>query len=256
MVVVEERPTVADIEFAGAKEFDKDILKKALSQIGLADGRPLDKALIDRAEQELKRQYINRSMYAVEVVTTVTPVERNRVNVTFSVIEGEPARISDIRIVGNKAFSSPRCVACLIWTRAGGSPGTPNLDRYARTKLNADLEALRSYYLARGYWSSRSSPPRWRFLRTSKTLPSPSNVNRRRPVCGFQRSIWRAISWARKKNSGRWLWFRLACPQRRPGGFDHRHLTTISETLATRSRVEQRTNIDKHHQPGRSDVAG
>ena len=36
--------------------------------------------LADRAEQELKRQYINKSLYGAEVVTTVTPIERNRVN--------------------------------------------------------------------------------------------------------------------------------------------------------------------------------
>ena len=151
VVIVQERPTVAEIEFAGAKEFDKDILKKVLSQIGLADGRPLDKALMDRAEQELKRQYINRSMYAVEVVTTVTPVERNRVNVTFSVMEGEPARISDIRIVGNKAFSESTLRGLFDLDTGGWLTWYTKSDRYARTKLNADLEALRSYYLARGY---------------------------------------------------------------------------------------------------------
>ena len=53
VVVVEERPTIADVEFSGTKEFDKDVLKKALRDIGLADGRPYDKALVDRAEQEL-----------------------------------------------------------------------------------------------------------------------------------------------------------------------------------------------------------
>ena len=65
----------------------------------------MTRRLADRAEQELKRQYINRSLYGVEVVTTVTPIERNRVNLTFTVTEGEPARIKEIRIVGNNAFS-------------------------------------------------------------------------------------------------------------------------------------------------------
>ena len=105
VVIVEERPTIADVDFVGTKEFDKDALKKALRDVGLAEGRPYDQALADRAEQELKRQYINRSLYDAEVVTTVTPIERNRVNLTFTVTEGEPARISEIRIVGNKAFS-------------------------------------------------------------------------------------------------------------------------------------------------------
>src|SRR6187402_1068478 len=60
VVVVEERPTVADVEFSGAKEFDKDVLKKSMRDVGLTEGRPYDKALTDRAEQELKRQYINK----------------------------------------------------------------------------------------------------------------------------------------------------------------------------------------------------
>ena len=93
VVVVEERPSVAEIEFIGTREFDKDVLAKALRGIGLAEGRPFDKALLDRAEQELKRQYINKSLYAAEVLSTVTPVERNRVNLAFTVSEGEPAKI-------------------------------------------------------------------------------------------------------------------------------------------------------------------
>ena len=90
VVIVEERPTVADVDFVGTHEFDKDTLKKALRDIGLTEGRPYDQALADRAEQELKRQYINHSLYGAEVVTTVTPIERNRVNLTFTVTEGSP----------------------------------------------------------------------------------------------------------------------------------------------------------------------
>lgn len=151
VVIVEERPTIADIEFLGTKEFDKDVLKKALLQIGLTDGRPFDKALVDKAENELKRQYINRSMYASEVITTVTPVDRNRVNLSFSVQEGEPARISDIRIVGNKAFSESTLRGLFDLDTGGWLSWYTKSDRYARAKLNADLESLRSYYMARGY---------------------------------------------------------------------------------------------------------
>ena len=104
-MIVEERPVIANIDFVGLKEFDKDALIKSLKDFGIGEGLPFDKALADRAEQELKRQYLTRSLYGAEVVTTVTPQERNRVNVTFTVTEGEPAKISEIRIVGNKAFS-------------------------------------------------------------------------------------------------------------------------------------------------------
>jgi outer membrane protein insertion porin family len=155
VVIVEERPTVADVDFAGAKEFDKDALKKALREIGLTEGRPYDQGLADRAEQELKRQYINKSLYGAEVVTTVTPIERNRVNLTFTVTEGEPARIKDIRVVGNKAFSESTLKGLFDLDTGGFLSWYTKSDRYSRAKLNADLEALRSYYLSRGYLEFR-----------------------------------------------------------------------------------------------------
>ena len=155
VVVVEERPTIAEVNFAGTKEFDKDTLTKAMRDVGLADGRPFDKALADRAEQELKRQYINRSLYGAEVVTTVTPIERNRENLTFTVSEGDPAKINEIQIVGNKAFKESTLMDLFDQDTGNWMSWYTKSDRYARNKLNADLEALRSYYLQRGYLEFR-----------------------------------------------------------------------------------------------------
>ncbi len=155
VVIVEERPTVAGVDFVGTREFEKDFLVKALRDTGLAEGRPFDQSLADRAVQELKRQYISRSLYGVEVVTTVTPIERNRVNLTFSVTEGEPARIQDIRIVGNKAFKESTLKDLFDLDTGGFMSWYTKSDRYSRTKLNADIEALRSYYLQRGYLEFR-----------------------------------------------------------------------------------------------------
>lgn len=151
VVIVEERPTVADVNFVGTREFDKDTLKKALRDIGLTEGRPYDQALADSAEQELKRQYIARSLYGAEVVTTITPIERNRVNLTFTVTEGEPAQIRDIRIVGNKAFSQSTLKDLFDLDTGGFFSWYTKSNRYSRVKLNADLESLRSYYSQRGY---------------------------------------------------------------------------------------------------------
>jgi len=155
VVIVEERPTIAAVDFIGTREFDKDTLRKALRDIGLADGRPFDQALADRAEQELKRQYINRSLYGAEVVTTVTPVERNRVNVSFTVNEGETAKIKDIRIVGAKAFRESTLKDLFDLDTGGYLSWYTKSDRYSRVKLNADLETLRSYYLQRGFMEFR-----------------------------------------------------------------------------------------------------
>ena len=155
VVIVDERPTIADVGFAGTKEFDKDALTKALKDIGLTDGRPYDKALVDRAEQELKRQYITKGMYATEVVTTVTPIERNRVNLSFVVTEGDNAKISDIHIIGTKAFSESTLLGLFNQNTGGWLSWYTKSNRYSRANLNADIESLRSYYLSRGYLEFR-----------------------------------------------------------------------------------------------------
>jgi outer membrane protein insertion porin family len=151
VVIVDERPVIQIVNFVGLKEFDKDQLLKSLKDAGIGEGLPFDKALIDRAEQEIKRQYLSRSLYGAEVVTTVTPVERNRVNVTFTMTEGDAAKITEIRILGSKTFSEGTLIGLMELTTTGWLTWYTKNDRYSRAKLNADLETIRSYYLNRGY---------------------------------------------------------------------------------------------------------
>jgi outer membrane protein insertion porin family len=151
VVQVIERPAIGTIDFAGIHEFEKDNLIKALNSVGLSLGRYFDKALVDKAEQELKRQYLTRGYYAAEVTTTVTPIDRNRVGLLFSVVEGPSAKIRQINFIGNKVFSESTL-------RDEMQLSTPNWfswytknDLYSKEKLTGDLENVRSYYLNRGY---------------------------------------------------------------------------------------------------------
>ncbi|KPU94646.1 outer membrane protein assembly factor BamA [Variovorax paradoxus] len=155
VVIVEERPTIADVDFTGTKEFDKAALQKALREVGLAEGRPYDKALADRAEQELKRQYLGRGLYNAQVVTTATPTERNRVNLSFGVTEGEPARIREVRIVGGRDFSESTLLDLFDQDSGGWLSWYTKSNQYSRARLDADLEALKSYYITRGYLEFR-----------------------------------------------------------------------------------------------------
>ncbi|MEO7244837.1 MAG: outer membrane protein assembly factor BamA [Rubrivivax sp.] len=151
VVIVDERPVIAAVNFAGLKEFEKDLLLKSLKDAGIGEGLPFDKALVDRAEQEIKRQYLTRSLYGAEVVTTITPIERNRVNVTFTMTEGDAARIGEIRIIGAEAFDESTLRKQFELTTSGWLTWYTKADRYSRTKLNGDLETLRAYYVNRGY---------------------------------------------------------------------------------------------------------
>jgi outer membrane protein insertion porin family len=151
VVIVDERSIIATVSFVGLKEFDKEPLTKSLRDAGIGEGLPFDRALIDRAEQEIKRQYLGRSLYGAEVVTTVTPMERNRVSVTFTMNEGDAAKIADIRIVGATVFSESTLMEQFELSPTGWFSWYTKSDRYSRSKLNADLEKLRAYYVNRGY---------------------------------------------------------------------------------------------------------
>jgi outer membrane protein insertion porin family len=151
VVLVEERPAIAKVEFTGTKEFEKDVLVKALKDIGVGEAKIFDKASVDRAEQELKRQYLSRGLYGVKLVTTVTPLERNRVNITFAVDEGEIAKIKQINIVGNKVFSDKELREQLALNTGGWFSWYTKADQYSKTKLTGDIESLKSFYLNRGY---------------------------------------------------------------------------------------------------------
>lgn len=151
VVYIEERPAVGSVTFDGIKEFDKEVVRKALSDSGLAEGRIFDRSLLDRAEQELKRQYLSRGKYGVRVIATVTPLERNRIAVNLDVSEGENSRIAQINFVGNTAFSERQLLDQIKLQRPGWTTWYTKNDQYAKEKLQADLEALRSFYTERGY---------------------------------------------------------------------------------------------------------
>ncbi len=151
VVVVQERPAIAKIDFIGMKEFEKDQILKAMKDMGIAETQIFDRALLDRAEQELKRQYLSKGKYGVQITTTVTPLERNRVGINFNINEGDAARIKSINIVGAQAFRESDLLKLFEQTTPGWLTWYTKNDQYSRQKLSADLEKLRSYYMNRGY---------------------------------------------------------------------------------------------------------
>src|SRR5260221_4071091 len=151
VVLVDERPAVAQIDLAGIKEFEADAMKRILRDAGLAEGRTFDRAILDGAEQELKRQYLSRGRYAAEVQTTVTPLERNRVGISISVNEGDVAKIRSINLVGAQAFREKDLLELFVLRTPGWLTWYTKLDQYSKPKLAADLETLKSFYQDRGY---------------------------------------------------------------------------------------------------------
>ena len=150
-VIVHERAAIASIDFVGMKEFPKDAILKALKEVGIASGRIFDRSQLERAEQELKRQYLSKGRYGVKITTTVTPLERNRVGLNFKITEGAIAKIRQINFVGNAEFSETELTDLMTLTTPDWLSWYTKNDQYSRQKLAADLETVKSFYMDQGY---------------------------------------------------------------------------------------------------------
>lgn len=159
VVTVQERPTIASVSFNGMREFDAAAITKSLGQVGFGQGRVFDRSMLERAEFELKQQYLSKGKYGVEINPIITPLPRNRVGVSFDIFEGDLAKISQIDIVGNNAFSDGTLLDEMELTTSGMMTWYTGTDKYSREKLEGDIERIRSFYLDRGYLEYSSQPP-------------------------------------------------------------------------------------------------
>ncbi len=151
IVTVVERPSIAKIIFEGNKDLSTDELTKALDKIGLSEGRVFNSQIMDKVEQELRRQYYSHGKYGVVIKTDVAPLTRNRVGISIKISEGKVAKIKDINIVGNKVFDDKTLLGDFELSTTNLLSFYTKDDQYSKQKISADLERLRSYYLDRGY---------------------------------------------------------------------------------------------------------
>ncbi|KAF1708586.1 outer membrane protein assembly factor BamA [Pseudoxanthomonas kalamensis DSM 18571] len=151
VVTVTERPAINKLTLSGNKDIKTEELTKGLADIGLAEGETFDRLALDRVTQELTRQYNNRGKYNVEINPTVSPLDRNRVDITIAVKEGKAAKIRHVNLVGTDRFENEDILDSweskehnwLSWYRRD--------DQYSKEKLSGDIEKLNSWYLDRGY---------------------------------------------------------------------------------------------------------
>ncbi|MHB8622316.1 MAG: outer membrane protein assembly factor BamA [Sulfuricaulis sp.] len=151
IVKVVERSSIAGIKITGTKEISEKDLKKGLTQTGLAEGRVYNKSLLDRVQQELQQQYFARGYYGVVIRPTITPLERNRVDINIEVIEGKVARIHEINIVGNHVFPDKELLDLFTLGPKPWYAPFSSRDKYSKEKLTGDLERLRNFYQDQGF---------------------------------------------------------------------------------------------------------
>ncbi|GAA0321060.1 outer membrane protein assembly factor BamA [Psychrobacter aestuarii] len=148
---VVERPIIAEVNFEGNKLIPKEGLETGLKNAGLSTGQVLKQATLQGVANELQQQYISQGYYNSDIEVDQTLLDGNRVKLDVRFIEGKPAKVVDINVIGNKHFSDEEikdvfAVKESSWTRL-----LSKSDRYAQEKLAASLENLKALYQNDGY---------------------------------------------------------------------------------------------------------
>jgi outer membrane protein insertion porin family len=151
LITIQERPSIADIQFSGNKAFQSDKLKEGLKAMGLGEGQIYDKSKLEFAEQEIKKQYLAQGKYTATVKTSASPLERNRVAIRFDIEEGIVSRIKEINVIGNQLYSTSDITSEFELKTTNWLSWWYKDDQYSKQKLTSDIEKLKSFYMNRGY---------------------------------------------------------------------------------------------------------
>lgn len=151
VVVVAERPAISGVEYSGNKDINDETIETALAQIGVAEGRVFREPLLGQLVQAIEEQYFAKGRYSAKVDVVVTPVDRNRVAISLTIDEGRVARIREINIVGNEAFTDKELLSEISLGEEAWHSFVSQIGRYSKEELGADAETIRSFYLNRGY---------------------------------------------------------------------------------------------------------
>lgn len=143
-----ERPSIADISIEGNELIKTEDMTQALNTMGVKKGRIFNDTQMERIILDLRRRYQNQGYYAAEIDIQVKDLPRNRVSLEIKVEEGKPASIGRITLVGNKTYDDERLKGNLLLSE---SAIIGDSDKYAKPKLQSDIETLRSYYMDRGF---------------------------------------------------------------------------------------------------------
>ncbi|MDJ0939196.1 MAG: outer membrane protein assembly factor BamA [Woeseiaceae bacterium] len=151
VIAVRERPSIESFEIDGNKDIKTEDLMDSLRGVGLAKGRTFDRSVLDNVEMFLRDQYYDRGKYGVQIVPTVIDRPNNTVQVKIDVKEGDRAKIRQVNLIGNKAFSEDEIRSDFQLKTGNWLSWIRQDDRYSKEALEGDLETLTSYYMDRGY---------------------------------------------------------------------------------------------------------
>jgi outer membrane protein insertion porin family len=149
IIKVVERPSIAEVNFEGNKDIEDEALQQAMDGVGLSKGRIFDKNKLEKLELELQQVYYSMGKYAARIESDWRALDEGRIAIDINISEGLSAKIKSINVTGNEDFDDSELIG--LFQLEPSSAGWFSDDDYSSSKLAADMETLKSFYLDRGY---------------------------------------------------------------------------------------------------------
>jgi outer membrane protein insertion porin family len=152
VITVRENPTINQIAFEGNDALDDEELTEAIEL------RPRLAYSVAAAEQDAQRiidAYRAQGRYAAEVNPVIIRQPENRVDLVFEITEGRRTGIQRINFIGNEVFSDRRLRRVIRTNQSNVFSFIFGNNTYDADRQEADREALRQFYLERGFYDIR-----------------------------------------------------------------------------------------------------
>ncbi len=135
------------------KVIEEDSLNQTLTSMGLSQGKIFNKRQLDKLITQLKAVYTSKGYYGIDITKTIEIDRQNRVGIELNIKEGKVAKISSMKIAGNRIFNESKLLNLFEIGQADFFIINyfTEKDHYSKVALDAGIESMKSFYINAGY---------------------------------------------------------------------------------------------------------
>ncbi|MGH9452769.1 MAG: outer membrane protein assembly factor BamA [Terriglobia bacterium] len=172
---VREKKLIRSIDYKGLSSVsESDVMDRFRERkVGLSIESQYDPVVIKRAEVVLEEILAENGREFATAKARTRNIPPNSMALTFIVVEGPKVKLGKIRFKGNNTFSNAALIQTMKYSRPIGLPPWFYIFHrtYNKDKLDADLENIREFYQAHGYFFAVPSEPTTKTVDTHRPLP-------------------------------------------------------------------------------------
>src|SRR3954464_3732761 len=148
VVTVVENPVIGRIAFEGNKKVKDDQLT---AEIQSKPRGTLSRPMVQSDAQRIAEIYRRSGRYDVRVNPEIIEQPNNRVDLVFTITEGQKTGIKSVDFIGNQAYSSYRLKDVIKTREHNLLSFLGSGDLYDPDRVEADRDLIRRYYLKHGF---------------------------------------------------------------------------------------------------------